>query len=178
MIISGNAQRILKILHLLAVCFWVGGSLAELVLHYTSFTAQSGGELFGILRGSRFVSVYVVVYLGALGSFFTGLAYSLCTNRGFFRHKWIIIKWVTTVFLIGWGGFYLGPLSVEMLEMAQNLGLEAISDSGYQVLHEQLLLSLLIHKGLLIILTIISVFKPWETKESIKLLNKRLRVEK
>lgn len=178
MIISGNAQRVLKIFHLLAVCFWVGGSLAEIVLYYTSSTAQSGGELFGILRGSRFVSVYVVVYLGAFGSFFTGLAYSLCTNRGFFRHKWIIIKWVTTVFLMCWGGFYLGPLSVEMLEIVQRLGVEAISEPGYQVLRRQLLTYLLIHKGLLIVLTIISVFKPWETSESIKLLNKRLRVEK
>lgn len=178
MIISANAQRILKILHLLAVCFWVGGSLSELLLLYASSTAHNSDELFGILLSSRFVSVYVVVYLGAFSSFFTGLAYSLCTKRGFFRHKWIVIKWVSTVALMLMGGFYLGPRAVEMLEAAQRLGLEAYSDAGYQTLWDKLLIYQIVHMVLLIVLTVISVFKPWEVAESIRLLNKKLRVEK
>lgn len=178
MIISGNAQRILKVLHLLTASFWIGGGLSELVLHYTSSTAQNGDELFGILRSFRFISVYVAVYLGAFGTFFTGLAYSLCTNRGFIRHKWIIIKWVSTIYLILCGATYLGPWSVQMLETVQTLGTAAFADANYQLTQERHLLLLSINMALMVILTAISVYKPWETKESIRLLNKKLRVEK
>lgn len=178
MIISGNAQRILKILHLLAVCFWIGGYLSQLLLYYTSATAQSGDELFGILRSSRFISVYVVVYLGALGSFFTGLAYSLCTNRGFFRHKWVVIKWFSTIYLMCCGGFLLGPWSVSLLEAALTLDMAVFTDPGYLEVRAKLLKLLTVQMGLLILLIVISVYKPWETAESIRLLNKKLRVEK
>lgn len=177
MIISGNAQRVLKIFHLLAVSFWIGGGLSESMLFYASTTAESGGELFGILRGSRFISVYVVVYLGAFGSFFTGLAYSLCTNRGFFRHKWIIIKWASTVYLMICGTFLLSPWSTEMLETAQSLGLGAIEDPAYIEARSKLLWLLTVHMSVMIILTIISVYKPWEAKEAVRLLNKKLRME-
>ena len=178
MIISTNGQRILKILHLLAVSFWVGGGLSELILFYTSATAQTGGELFGILRGSRFVSIYVVVYLGAFGSFFTGLAYSMCTNRGFFRHKWIIIKWATTVYLMIGGTWFLGPWGIEMLEAVQVMGLEVLSDPAYLEIRGKLLTLLAVHMGAFAALIVISVFKPWEVQESIRLMNKKLRGKK
>jgi len=175
MIISSNGQRILKILHLLAVSFWVGGGFSEMVLYYASSTAQSGGELFGLLRGCRFVSIYVVVYLGAFGSFFTGLAYSMCTNRGFFRHKWVIIKWATTVYLMVCGTWFLGPWGIEMLEKAQVMGLESLSDPAYQEIRSKLLTLLSVHVSAFVALIVISVFKPWEVKESIHLMNKKLR---
>ncbi|UQZ88827.1 hypothetical protein C4J81_06275 [Deltaproteobacteria bacterium Smac51] len=178
MIISGNAQKALKILHLLAVCFWVGGALCELLLYYISSSAESGGELFGIMRGTRFVSLYVVVYLGAFGSFFTGLAYSLCTHRGFFRHKWIIIKWATTIYMIACGFMFLGGWGAELAEKAYFLGLAALDDPAYMAIRTKLLFTVSGHMVLFIILTAISVYKPWETKEAIRLLNKKLRVEK
>jgi len=178
MIISGNTQRSLKALHLMTVSFWIGGYLSQLLLYYASSTAQSGDELFGILRSSRLVSLYAVVYPGAFGSFFTGLAYSMCTNRGFFRHKWVIIKWLSTVYLMYCGFSYLGPWSTEMLESAQRLGLEAMTDPLYQAVRSRHLLLLSINMSIFAILTFISVFKPWETSEAIRLLNKKLRVEK
>ncbi len=178
MIISGNAQRILKALHLMAVSFWIGGYLSEMLLYYASATAQSGDELFGILRSSRFVGLYVVVYPGAFGSFFTGLAYSMCTNRGFFRHKWVIIKWLATVYLMYCGMKYLGPWSIEMLESAQTLGVGAISDPHYQAIRSRHLTLLTINMSVFVILTFISVFKPWETSESIRLMNRKLRGDK
>lgn len=178
MIISGNAQRILKILHLLAVSFWIGGCLSGIILYYICTWAESGDELFGVLRSSQFVSMFVVVYLGAYGSFFTGLAYSMCTHRGFFRHKWIIIKWGTTVYMMIVGTYILGPWSATMLETAQARGLAALSDTGFILARTHLLSLSAVHMALFIILTVISVYKPWETAESIRLLNKKLRVEK
>lgn len=178
MIISVQAQRILKVLHLLAVAAWIGGYLSEVLLFYASTTAQTGDELFGMLRSSRYVAMYVVVYLGAFGSFFTGLAYSLCTNRGFFRHRWVIIKWASTVALIFFGTWYLGPWSVEMLELAQDLGLAALAAPDFLALRSGHLSFLIVNLAVFILLIAVSVFKPWETAEAVRLLNRKLRVEK
>ena len=173
MLISGNAQKILKILHQLAVSVWMGGGLALVILLHASGNAQSDGELYGILRSFRFVNVYVVIYVGALGSFFTGLAYSICTNRGFFRHKWIILKWALTMYLILAGSFMLGPWSTFLLETAGKMGLAALSDPEYirvSSLHWALEIAGLF---LFVAATAISVYKPWEIRESIALLKKK-----
>lgn len=178
MIISGNLQKILKILHLFAVSFWVGTCLSELILFYVSSNAESGGELFGLLRASRLISTYVTVYLGAFGSFFTGLAYSLCTQRGFVRHKWVIIKWVSTIYLMFCGFKFMEPWSTEMLETAWTIGLEALNLEAYLGLRQKILILVSVNMVLLAVLMVISVYKPWEVAESIRLLNKKLRVGK
>lgn len=173
MLISGNAQKILKILHLFAVCFWIGGGVSLMTLLYASEYAQSGGELYGMLRSFRFVSVVVVVWGGALGSFFTGVAYSLCTNRGFFRHKWIILKWVFTLYLILAGTQWLGPWSTFLFEKAGDIGLAALQDPEYIRVASLHWTMQIVDMSVFLAATVISVYKPWETSESIAILRKR-----
>ena len=165
MIISNNAQKVLKIFHLFAISFWMGGEFALLVLLHASTYAQSSGELFGILKSYHFVSIVVAVYLGAYGSLFTGLAYSLCTNRGFFRHKWIILKWVMTIGMIVFGSLFLGKWSTALLESASELGLNALQDSEFLRLHALHIKALIVYLALFGLSTVLSVFKPWEIRE-------------
>lgn len=173
MLISTEAQKVLKIFHLFAVCFWVGGAMGLILLLRAALDAGSADELFGILKSYRFINVIITVYMGAYGSFFTGLAYSLCTNRGFFRHKWIILKWALTMYLILAGSFMLGPWSTFLLETAGKMGLAALSDPEYirvSSLHWALEIAGLF---LFVAATAISVYKPWEIRESIALLKKK-----
>lgn len=165
MLISVNGQKILKVLHLVTASCWFGGGLALAVLMYASQYAQSDAELFGMLKSYKYLNVIITVYLGAYGTLFTGLAYSLCTNRGFVRHKWIIAKWVMTLGMIYGGSVYLGPWSTSMLEMSQTMGLFALENAEY--LNAQALAS----RGQIICLVVfllsilLSVYKPWEQKE-------------
>ena len=168
MLISTEAQKILKIFHLFAVCYWVGGGMGLILLLNAATDAGSSEELFGILKSYRFINVIVTVYMGAYGSFFTGLAYSLCTNRGFFRHKWIILKWVMTLGMILCGSFFLGPWSTQMLEMAVKTGLAALSDPAFQAVYNRHFLVLLVYMGLFVLATVLSVYKPWERAELIR----------
>ena len=168
MLISNEAQKVLKIFHLFAVCFWVGGSMGLTLLLHAAKDAGSAGELFGILKSYRFISVIVTVYMGAYGSFFTGLAYSLCTNRGFFRHKWIILKWAVTLGMIIYGSAYLGAWSTQMLEMAAAEGLAALKDPAFQTVYDNHIIALFAYMALFILATILSVYKPWERDELIR----------
>lgn len=172
MIISNNAQKILKVLHLLAVSYWIGGALAVITLLFVSDTAESSGELTGLLRSSRFISVFVIVYFGALGSFFTGVAYSLCTSRGFFRHRWVILKWLITILCMIMGTYFLSPWNERMMELAHNFGLDAIDMEEYILLRARHIVIQLFEMLLFITAIALSVFKPWEKKELIRLQRK------
>lgn len=165
MLISANAQKILKILHLITTSCWLGGCLALTVLLYASQYAQSDEELFGVLKSYKYVNVIVTVYLGAYGSLFTGLAYSLCTNRGFIRHKWVIIKWAITLGMIYCGSVYLGPWSDAMLNMARDAGLAALDNAGYLEFQTLVLRGEVICLGLYVLAIWLSVYKPWEQEE-------------
>lgn len=168
MLISNNAQKILKIFHLFAVCFWVGGGMGLMLLLRAAPDAGSADELFGILKSYRFINVIVTVYMGAYCSFFTGLAYSLCTNRGFFRHKWIILKWGMTLAMILCGSFFLGPWSTQMLEMTTSMGLAALEDPEFKQIYSQHMYALIMYMALFIVATVLSVYKPWEREELVR----------
>lgn len=165
MLISTNGQKILKIFHLFAVCYWVGGGMGLLLLLYAAKSAGSSDELVGILRSYRFINVIVTVYMGAYASFFTGLAYSLCTNRGFFRHKWIIYKWVMTVGMIAAGMAFLSPWSTRMYEQALQHGILVLQHPEFTAIYEKHMIVLLVYLALFIVATILSVYKPWEREE-------------
>lgn len=165
MLISANAQKILKIIHLLAIANWMGGELAQVVLLYASNHAQSADELFGILKSFKFVNFMVTIYLGAYGSLFTGLVYSVCTNRGFIRHKWIIIKWLLTLGMILFGTFWLANWGTVMLERAHLLGLDCLQDPEYLMMHRRMAITLVVYIALFTLATILSVYKPWEYDE-------------
>jgi len=168
MLISNEAQKVLKVFHLFAVCFWVGGCMGLILLLRAALDAGSSEELFGILKSYRFINVIITVYMGAYGSFFTGLAYSLCTNRGFFRHKWVIIKWVMTLGMIIYGSMVLGAWSTRMLEMSASMGLSALQNPEFQQLYTRHFCISIGYMVLFVIATVLSVYKPWEKDEIIR----------
>ena len=165
MLISANGQKILKILHLITTSCWLGGCLSLTILLYTSQYVQSDAELFGMLKSYKFLNVIVTVYLGAYGSLFTGLAYSLCTNRGFIRHKWVIAKWVMTLGMICGGTIYLGPWNTFLLDMSRDMGIAALRNAEYLQTHSYLMNGELVCLVLFFLSILLSVYKPWEQDE-------------
>ena len=90
----------------------------------------------------------MVVILGAFGCLITGLIYSSFSNWGFFKHTWLILKWIITVAAILFGTFFLGPWETTMMEISGKLGMSSLSDQTYlynekkQALQHSLILSL------------------------------------
>ena len=165
MIISPEAQRVLKVVHLLTVSYWIGGCVALITLLLVSGSAETGSELYGILRSMNIITLIVVVYLGAYGSFFTGLAYSICTNRGFVRHKWVVLKWSMTIAMIFTGAFWMGPKKIIMMELVMEHGLGAMALEAYQEAETWLMLLFALQLAMFVVCTVLSVYKPWEREE-------------
>ncbi|MDR2026992.1 MAG: hypothetical protein LBQ01_05445, partial [Prevotellaceae bacterium] len=87
------------------------------------------------------------------------------TNWGFFKHKWIIVKWILTVLMAILGTFFLGTwvnTNVYPVEDISNYSLDN-NTFFYNVLQTVIWASVQIF--LLLTAVVISVFKPWKRQK-------------
>ncbi len=158
-------MRWLKGFHLLAVSCWIGGAVALMMLYFIKADLDNGGTLYGINKSIHHIDMAVIVLPGAFGCLITGIIYSAFTSWGFFKHKWLILKWIITIVAIIFGTFWLGPWETNMMEISRDLGISALSDHTY--LHNQKMNFLFggVQCLILIITLFISIFKPWKNKK-------------
>jgi hypothetical protein len=164
-----NAQQTqwLKISHLLLVSIWVGGQISFMMLQLSKETLTTPEHMHAVIAALKLVDDWVIIP-GALGCLLTGLFYGLFTPWGFFRHRWVLVKWVCTVALILFGTFFLGPWINGMAEIAAVKQAMALSDATY-LQYEQLntnwgSVQLAVNIGLIAI----SVIKPWKHLKMIR----------
>ena len=155
-----TAMKWLKFLHLIAACSWVGGALALAVLNISNPLAENDGMLAGINLAGHQADIWVVVIPGAFGCLLTGLLYALFTPWGFFKHGWLICKWVITIGAILSGTFLLGVWEESMLELSKAQGLAALSDPGYLSVKCKHLTGGIVQISMLLLALWLSVFKP------------------
>ena len=161
-----TGMKCLKILHLFTVCCWVGGALSLALLNLNNSAAVSEEMLYGLNTASHLIDIWVVVIFGAMGCLLTGLLYTVLTPWGFFKHKWVILKWVLTITCILTGTFFLGVWEKNMLDLSRHLGNSALADLEYlSTKAKHLYLSAVQIFSLLFMLGI-SVLKPWGKKQS------------
>ena len=64
--------------------------------------------LYGINFSSHLLDIWVVITLSPGTCVFTGLIYGLLTPRGFFRQRWVAVKWVVTAICFASCWLFLG----------------------------------------------------------------------
>jgi uncharacterized membrane protein len=155
----------LKGFHLIAVSSWIGGALSLILLYLLKKDVADGQILYGINQSIHHVDMAVVVIPGAFGCLLTGLIYSTFSNWGFFKHGWIIFKWIVTVAAILFGTFYLGPWETNMMEISSKLGMKALSDPDYIYNQKMNLIFGTLQCLVLMITVFVSIFKPWKKRK-------------
>jgi hypothetical protein len=155
-----KVQKILKIAHLIFVCLWVGGAITFNVLLLGLGPAESGNELLGYALAAKLVDDGIIV-IGALGSLITGILMSLCTHWGFFKRRWITVKYLLTIFCIVIGIVVLGPTVNEQPSIVRTLGLGALSDLLYLSNQKASILGGACLILCILFMLVISVLKPW-----------------
>jgi uncharacterized membrane protein len=164
--LKAKGLKWLKSFHLIAVSCWVGGAVSLILLYFLKNGVAEDGVLYGINRSIHHVDMAVVVIPGAFGCLATGLIYSLFSDWGFFKHTWLIFKWIITVTAILFGTFFLGPWESTMMEISGKLGMSSLSDQAY-LYNEKMNLTFGTIQVLVLMATIfISIFKPWKSKRT------------
>jgi hypothetical protein len=161
--LNPQAVKILKIFHILFAFGWIIGAIILCVLIFITYPA-SGDELYMRSRILQIVDDYFII-CGAIGSFVTGLIYSLWTNWGFFKHPWIIVKWIMIILQILFGTFVLGPCLNDNVVIADQLRDVALTDPTFLKNIQTTQIWGTVQTTLLLFVIVISVQKPWKRKK-------------
>jgi len=162
--LKARGVRWLKGMHLITVACWVGGAVALMMLYFVKGDVTDGRVLYGINRSIHHVDMAVVVIPGAFGCLLTGLLYATFSHWGFFRHPWLIFKWIVTIAAILFGTFFLGPWETAMMEISGTPGIAVLTDEAYRYNERMNLIFGGIQCLVLLCTVFVSVFKPWRRK--------------
>lgn len=144
------------VMHIVFSVGWLGAVVAYLPLAITGMTSTEPDTVRAAYSAMEQIGRFAIVPL-CLGSLITGLYQSLTTEWGLFRYYWVVAKLVLTVVSTIILLMHMPQVS-RMAAMASQMTLP-IATPG--VLRAQLLVHAAGGLIVLIVLTAISVFKPW-----------------
>ena len=94
-------KRYLKFAHLFFAALW-GGGATTMVLLFCLFHPSTAHEQITFSKILFYID-FIIVGPGAGGCLATGLIYSLYGNWGFFKFKWITLKYLINILFITYG---------------------------------------------------------------------------
>lgn len=159
--LSISQQKLLKSIHLVTAGIWMTCILLLALLPLLSKDIIDGEALYMYNRVYHFVDI-MIVSPAAFFTLLTGLLYSLFTHWGFFKHGWLIYKWIITLGLITTGTFYLGPMVKESLAIVEVKKIAALADPSYIDAFSLSVWVAPFNATLLVLAFIVSVYKPWK----------------
>ena len=161
--LSAKGLKALKIVHLVCATLWFGSAIVMNLLRILVNTPDNP-SLYYMAEVLEAVDMKILVP-GAIGCLLTGIIYGCFTNWGFFRYRWLTVKWILTVFMISLGTFYLGPLVRDNVVIGKALMDGSCTDASlyWQNVNASSHCGLL-QIILLVVVFVVSVFKPWKKK--------------
>lgn len=146
----------LRLIHIVSISIWLGAVISIGLLAIISFFNLSAAD-FLIIAPLIPVLYQKVVLPMALITIIQGIIYGVFTNWGFFKHKWILIKWSLVLLIALCTGMgTIGPIFT-LLDKAEKVSFVGGFADGGSVLF-------FIALQILFILYIfyLSVFKPFK----------------
>jgi hypothetical protein len=157
-----KGQKWLKSFHILFSSLWVTGGISACLL--LLLDASKDGQLYGINQAIHFIDVVIIV-IGNVGVILTGLIYSIYTKWGWFKHKWITVKWIITIAGMLFGTFFLGPWVNTLVDISKTEGLNAYSNPDYMHALKMITWFGTIQALSVVFALFISSLKPWSKKK-------------
>jgi len=164
--LGSTGVKVLKIFHLFFAMLWICGAIALATIAFIS-EPSSGDELF---MRSRIIQIIddLLIIPGAIGCLLTGIIYGVWTNWGFFKHRWLTVKWVMTIAQMSFGTFILGPWVNDNVIISDKLRDAAFTDPSFISNFQNTQFWGSIQTSLLLLYIIISVIKPWKKSKQKK----------
>ena len=158
--LGSKGLKRLKMLHLFCAVMWIGGAIA-LCLTLFLTTPENGSAAYMRSLVLKIIDDYIIIP-GAVGNLLVGVIYGVWTKWGFFKQRWITVKWVLTVAQVLFGTFVLGPWVNANVKLASELGDAVVGDPLF--LHNIMMSKFWgsIQTACLLLYIVISVLKPWK----------------
>jgi hypothetical protein len=139
---------------------WFGTALCMIVIAWNNRNTPNGDELYAINSILKLLDDFVIIPSANL-SLLTGGLLCWLTIWGFFKHYWVIAKWIATLTLIIVGTIWLGPWVNAMTAISETERLQALQNSLYMFDLKAVLVGAIIQTSCVLGIIIISVLKPW-----------------
>lgn len=162
--IGPKGMKWLKIIHVFLVVLFFGGILSSVALTFHIDFSNYDESYLG------YKSIVVIsdniVRWGAIGTLIVGLIYGFFTNWGFFKHRWVGVKFVLYIIQTIVGIFVVDKLmlaNMELLETQKEVALINPIFARNHVLRDNAVYFQII---VTIFIFIISYLKPWKKKKA------------
>lgn len=171
MTLSPSLRKLVLTIHVITTMGWLGSAAAYIPIAAYVLNNQDADMVRSAIQIMSLVANFIVVPV-AFASLLTGVALSLGTRWGLFRHYWIFFKLLFTVIAV----FMLVAYIVELNHAASIASKSILSSTDLSILKDSIHI---VHPsgGLLIVLvaTVLSVYKPkgmtrygWRKQQEIK----------
>ncbi len=161
---GSTGQKCLKGFHILFGCAWASCGVS-LTLMSLFIRPTDGLQLHGVDMAKKFIDD-VLVAPAAIGCLLTGVMYSVFTRWGWFKHRWIIVKWCINVFGVVFGTFWLARWLNTLPPISQAEGMAALSNPIYVQAKTMNLWGGAFQNLTVVAAVFISVFKPWKSRRT------------
>lgn len=158
-----KATRWLKILHIILVSLFFGGIMSSLVLHFTMEMAAYGQTL-ELYKNVVTISDYIV-RTGAVGTLLVGIIYGFFTNWGFFKHRWVTVKWILFIIQTVVGINIVDELMMENMALLEAEGSKALTNPVFIDNHTNRQYAVYFQIAVTLFIFAISVLRPWKKKK-------------
>jgi len=138
--------------------------MSSVTLNY-SINLQHYGNTLDTYRAMVLVSDQIV-RIGAVGTLLVGFVYGIFTNWGFFKHRWITVKWILFIIQTLIGIFVVDKLMVANMNMLDELQAQALINPIFLQNHAYRQYAVIVQIILTLLIFTISVFKPWKKKRA------------
>jgi len=182
MILSPRLNKFILTSHITFSVGWFGSVAVFLVLALTGVTSEFPQTARSAYIALNLIGWYVLVPF-CFASFLTGVVQSLTTKWGLFKHYWIVVKLVLTVFATVLLLLHMKPIG-NLAGLAEG---STFSDSDQIGTRIQLIADAGAAVILLLIITTLSVYKPWgkikpdmgsNSEETLQIRNNALAVRR
>ncbi|WP_319481984.1 hypothetical protein [uncultured Draconibacterium sp.] len=159
-------KKWLKSIHVIAAGVWITTGAVMFLIHFLGNDLSTGGQLHLLNRIIHFIDMKLLVP-AAITCLLSGWMYSQFTKWGYFKHGWLIFKWIITVLIIVLGTLFSGPWIEETVKISGELGLKALQNADYNWYANNHLIMGVCMTSTLIVAVFISVFKPKLKKQKL-----------
>jgi len=161
--IGPKGLRWLKIIHVFLVVLFFGGILSSLALNlHIDFTKYDEAYL-----GYKSVIIISdnIIRWGAVGTLLVGFIYGFFTNWGFFKHRWVGVKFILFIIQTVVGIFVVDKLMVANMDILETQKELALSNPKFIQNHAIRQYAIYFQVAVTIFIFIISFLKPWKKRK-------------
>jgi uncharacterized membrane protein len=159
--LNNNVYKVVKFIHIISASVWIGTAIT---VFYMLKIVLNKDNVLPILKAVQNIDFFVIIPSNLI-TFITGLIFSIGTDWGFFKHRWIILKYVINLLPIIGGAMIFGHPIFSMIGIAEEKGVDALTSPEFILSNKFMTIAFIIMIVLLFFAVYLSIYKPKLKKE-------------